>query len=1017
MILNAHTYYSLRYGCFSEVELLEMARDNGYHSIALTDVNNTSACLNFLRIAPQYGLHAVVGVAFHNGHSASPQYVGLASSNEGFYHLNRFLSNYLHSGTPFPDRAPPLPDVHFVYPLSRFYTESAESLEQLLDTLAFTEREWIGIRADELAHKLEYFRRIPREKTVIWHPVTFRHKRDYNVHRILRAIEANTLLSKEDPDTVARPDDRMCTKEDLIRPFHTLPILIQNTKALLDTCHVSFEFSNPDTTQNQQTYTGDRKEDEALLLQLALDGLENRYGEEVTPAIIERVHKELELIRHKNFVSYFLINWDIVSYAQRKGYFYIGRGSGANSIIAYLLGLTDVDPIELDLYFERFINLHRTSPPDFDLDFSWKDRGDVTRYIFERFPHVALLATYNTFRYRGAVREVAKVFGLPGDEIDQLAKGRIKGFSNDEHVRLVLHYASLLQGMPNHLGLHSSGIIISERPIHWFSATFMPPKGFPTVQYDMVIAEDIGHHKFDILGQRGLPKIKDTLALIRENHPEEAAIDIRDIKRFTRDASVRQLLQRGDCMGCFYIESPAMRMLLCKLGTEDYKGLVAASSIIRPGVARSGMMDEYILRSKYPDRAGRRAHPMMLELLEETYGVMVYQEDVLRVAHHFAGLTLGEADVLRRAMSGKFRVRAAFDEVRRKFFNNCMEKGYSLKLSQEIWHQIESFAGYAFAKGHSASYAVESYQCLFLKAHWPLEYMVAVINNGGGFYRTETYVREAARLGGHIHLPCVQQSREETSIRGNDIYLGLGMIQGLRDTLVRLIVQEREAQGPYRHLEDFIRRTGIGIEPLSALIRVGALRFTRLSKQALLWQAHFYIRSMHAGPAVPELFEVEERQFALPGFEASVVEDAYDEMELLGFALCDPFELLPEAPQDGIDADDFPQFLRLPVTIYGYLITLKMTRTIKGDRMFFGTFRDRKGRIFDTVHFPETARKFPIYGRGIYRIVGKVAVSFDFYSIEVSYIRRVHFMEDPRSSSLPAGHLDHSKSAYTLKDR
>ncbi len=997
MLLNNHSYYSLRYGCFSEEELLQMAADKGYRQLALTDVNNTSACLNFLRIAPKYGIHPVAGIAFHRGLAGTPLYVALAGSNKGFYHLNRFLSHHLEAKIELPDRAPPLPEVHFIYPLSRFYREKSPALEKLLEDLAWTETEWIGIRAEELEHKLDFFRRIPEDRAVIWHPVTFRHKRDFNVHRILRAIDGNTLLSKEDKTTLAAPSEVMLPRSTLLRQFASHPQIIHNTEALLESCQLHFAFNDREQTQNQRSYTGSAKEDEALLLQLSLDGLRYRYGEGVTQTIIDRIHKELALIRHKNFVSYFLINWDIVEYARRKGYFYIGRGSGANSIIAYLLGLTDVDPVALDLYFERFINLHRESPPDFDIDFSWRDREDVTRYIFERFPNVALLATYNSFRYRGAVREVAKVFGLPGDEIDRLAKGQLHGFSNDKHARLVLRYASLLQGMPNHLGIHSSGIIISERPLHYFSATFLPPKGFPTVQYDMVIAEDIGHHKFDILGQRGLPKIQDALRLIRENTANPPVIDIRDIKRFVRDEAVRELLRKGDCMGCFYIESPAMRMLLSKLGTDDYPGLVAASSIIRPGVARSGMMDEYILRSKFPGRAAKRAHPKLLELLPETYGVMVYQEDVIRVAHHFAGLTLAEADILRRAMSGKFRSRSVFDELRRKFFSNCAARGYALKVSTEIWHQIESFAGYAFAKGHSASYAVESFQCLYLKAHWPLEYMVAVINNGGGFYSTESYVREAQRLGGRIHLPCIRRSQVQTTIRGKDIFLGLGMIHGLREDFLYEMVRHREKHGPFKHLEDFMRRMHIGIEALTTLIRAGALRFTGLSKPALLWQAHFFFRAIDDKETLPLLFEPNARDFKLPVFKPSPVEDAYDQIELLGFPLCNPFDLLEAHPGDGIRTRDLPRFLRMPITIYGYLITLKVTRTIKGERMYFGCFRDEQGDIFDTVHFPGVARRFPLHGKGIYRIKGKVSASFDFYSIEVFSATRVHFMQDPRS--------------------
>ena len=400
--------------------------------------------------------------------------------------------------------------------------------------------------------------------------------------------------------------------------------------------------------------------------------------------------------------------------------------------MAYLLRITDVDPLELDLYFERFINLYRKNPPDFDIDFSWKDRDDIVRYLFERYPHTAWLCTYNTFQYRATIRELGKVFGLPKSEIDLLSSGKFYFDKLDQFSRLVLRYSKYIQGLPSHLSVHSGGIVISERPMTWYSATFLPPKGYPTTQFSMMEAEDVGLYKFDILSQRGLGKIHDCLEVIAYNRPEEPPHDIHDVAHFKQDAKVRQLLLDGKALGCFYVESPAMRMLMAKLKVETYLELVAASSIIRPGVAQSGMMREYILRHRNPERR-KEAHPILLEIMPETYGVMVYQEDVIKVAHHFAGLSLAEADVLRRGMSGKFRSREEFLRVQEQFVGNCTKKGYEEKLTLDVWRQIESFAGYAFSKGHSASYAVESYQSLYLKAHYPLEYMTATINNFGGY--------------------------------------------------------------------------------------------------------------------------------------------------------------------------------------------------------------------------------------------------------------------------------------------
>ena len=410
-----------------------------------------------------------------------------------------------------------------------------------------------------------------------------------------------------------------------------------------------------------------------------------------------RLEKELRIIRDMDFVSYFLINHDIVSYAKSKGFLHVGRGSGANSIIAYIIGITDVDPIDLDLYFERFINPYRASPPDFDIDFDWRDRETMTAYIFERFPHVALLGTYNTFGYRAVVRELGKVFGLPKEKIDQLGDGHLDSTPLDATSALVLKYGKLITGFPNYLGVHSAGILILAKPVHYHSATDLPPKGFPTVQFDMIIAEDVGIFKFDILGQRGLAKIKDAIEIIRENRPGRPKIDIHQIERFKNDARINAMLSKGTAIGAYYIESPAMRRLMKKLRVNDYLGLVAASSVIRPGVSSSGMQSEYIRRHRDPERR-KQDHPILMKIMPETYGIMVYQEDVLKVANQFAGLDLGEADILRRGMSGKFRSREEFLLVEQKFISNCREKGYPDKTIFEVWDQITSFAGFSFAK-------------------------------------------------------------------------------------------------------------------------------------------------------------------------------------------------------------------------------------------------------------------------------------------------------------------------------
>ena len=985
-MLNNHSYYSLRYGTFSEKELLHLGEQGGYTQLVLTDINNTSACLNFIRLAPQYNIKPIVGVDFRNG--AQQKFVGIAKNNKGFKNLNAYLSHHSHHKEPFPNHAPEMEDVFFIYPFEEVL---------LLDKVDFRLNEYIGINDRDLK-KIRFTKLFSqKEKFVLMQTVSFRNKRDFNTHRLLRAIDNNTLLSKLDTEEQGHPKDVMLSRGQLKETFKGFEFIFQNSEKLLEQCSIYYDFSDTRKPQNKKSYTGNVKKDTELILKLCEKGLAYRYSE-ITPEIKARIEKELDLIQKMEYVPFFLINWDIVQYAKSKGYYHVGRGSGANSIVAYLLEITDVDPIDLDLYFERFMNLYRANPPDFDIDFSWRDREDVTQYIFDRFGQdgqVALLATYVTFHHKGAVRELGKVFGLPKHEIDLLSSGKYDAQNLDEYAKLVHSYSKLLIGLPNYLSIHAGGIIISEKPIHYFTATNLPPKGFPTTQFDMIISEDVGLYKYDILGQRGLGKIKDALAIVKQNKPQDPLLDIHNVKPLLQDKQINTMVSRADCIGCFYVESPAMRMLLKKLEVDNYLGLVAASSIIRPGVAKSGMMREYILRHKNPERR-KQAHPVMWELMEDTYGVMVYQEDVIKVAHHFAGLDLGEADVLRRGMSGKFRSREEFQRVKEKFVSNCREKGYEDQLTFEVWNQVESFAGYAFAKGHSASYAVESYQSLYLKCYYPLEYMVAVLNNGGGFYRSETYIHEARMKGAIIHSPCINNSRYETIIKGKNIYLGFHFLHGLESKTAQNIVLEREKNGPYSSLDNFLQRVHISAERLDILVRINAFEFTTINKRELLWNARYTLNYQPKNHIQKSLFKVQNQNFKLPKLKVSELEEAFDQMELLGFPLINPFKLLQHDIPDGIAAKDIKLHIGKTIVIYGYLITAKNTKTSDQKNMQFGTFIDQSGHWIDTVHFPPVAARFPFRGKGIYKITGKVVNEFDFLTIEVQSIYRLAYVEDAR---------------------
>lgn len=978
-MLNLHSCYSLRYGVLSPAQLVDWVDLSGYDRVALTDINNTSASLSYIRLMQQKGKVPIVGIDFRNGIDCC--FIGIARNNEGFMELNRLLSEYNHSGIPFPGRAPIMKHCYVIYP----WKKEPELLR---------EYEFIGVATWDL-NRFSMFHPENPEKYVALSPMSFLNKQHFNTHRLLRSIDCNVLLSRLKENQQARPDELFLIKELLESHYSSFPELIQRGENLLNNCSVHFDFGDDAEPQNLATYTGSEADDYQKIFDLCNENLPYRYGTGNT-VIHERIKMELTVIREKKYLSYFLIAWDIVSYARQKGYFYVGRGSGANSIIAYLLGITDVDPLELDLYFERFINLYRKNPPDFDIDFSWRDRDDINAYIFKRFPNSAMICTYNTFQYKATIRELGKVFGLPKADIDRLSADKPEYHQADEVSKLILKYSSLIAQLPSHLSVHAGGVVICEKPVYWFTATFLTSKGFPTTQFSMLEAEDVGLYKFDILSQRGLGKIKDCLDIVKQNQPENPPRDIRDIQHFKTDPNINQLLSEAKAIGCFYIESPGMRMLMTKLKTRTYLELVAASSIIRPGVAQSGMMREYILRHRIPEQR-QNAHPKMLELMPDTYGVMVYQEDVIKVASQFAGLSLAESDILRRGMSGKFRSRDEFRYVRDRFFNNCIRQNYSIELIREIWAQIESFAGFAFSKGHSASYAVESYQSLYLKTYYPLEYMVATINNAGGFYRPEIYVHEARMHGGTIEPPCINRSEAHTTITGTVIFLGFQHIQGLELGLIEEIIKEREERGPFTDFNQLNKRCLISLDQQLLLIKASAFRTFLIPRKELIWKAHLSFNKEKRSVKQTQLFSEEPILFSIPVLEENKLEEAFDQLELLGFPLSNPFALLDEViPESHPRAFNMHEYNGRQITTFGYHVNTKRTTTKKDEGMLFGTFIDVEGAFIDTVHFPDAAQAFPFRGPGVYEIRGVVTSEFDFLSIEVNYMRKINLLPDPR---------------------
>lgn len=505
MYLNCHSYYSLRYGTMPVETLVGQAAGKAVHALALTDINNSMGTMDFIKACRRHGVHPIAGIEFRDGNRLL--YTGIAQNNEGFQELNEFLSACNISKEPLPPDPPPFRNAYIVFPFGH------KTPAQLLGN------EYLGVRSTDILKLFSSPFRYRQEKLLIMQPVTFGGREDYAIHAHLRAVDNNTLLSKIKGEHLAAKDEHFLPPDKLLEAFRGYPEIIRNTESLIGNCRIDFDFS---TTKNKSCFTGSRYDDKLLLEKLALDGLLYRYGKN-NPEARRRVKHELEIIDRLGFSAYFLITWDVIRYSMSRGFYHVGRGSGANSIVAYCLKITNVDPIELDLYFERFINPKRTSPPDFDIDYSWKERDDVLDYIFKRYgeKHTALLGTISTFRDRSIVRELGKVYGLPKSEIDHLVQYPDDMLNRSQITEKIMHIGHMIIDFPNQRSIHAGGVLISQEPITAYTALDMPPKGFQTTQWDMYVAEEIGFEKLDILSQRGIGHIRECVDIVLDNQKKK----------------------------------------------------------------------------------------------------------------------------------------------------------------------------------------------------------------------------------------------------------------------------------------------------------------------------------------------------------------------------------------------------------------------------------------------------------------------------------------------------------------
>ena len=988
--LHVHSYYSFCRGANSLEELCATAQRLGFRALALTDTNGVYGLVRFLEIAREYDLVPLIGAEIRTD---TERAVLLCKSQRGYSNLSRLLTlRHL--------------DPHFR--LAEALPAHAEDLIVLTDQPALlarwarelgTDSVYAELRPGPNRRRLLRFARQHGLRPVATNGVHFAAPSDYRVHRLLRAIDLNTTLDRLPPSEVAPSDAYLRSATSMAAAFTDAPDAISNTEKIAEAC--SFEFDLGGFIFRQ--FRGPNGQDAyQYLRELCYKGARWRYGT-ITPAVRKRLEHELAIIRDKGYAPYFLVVHDIVQQSPRT----CGRGSAAASVVSYCLGITHVDPIRYDLFFERFLNRGRKDPPDIDVDFPWDERDDILAYVFRRYGQdsTAMISNHVTFKAKAAVREIAKVYGLPESEINRISK-RIPGYWDADSVSdLVAHHpvfrgvdlrppwpeilrlADRIHGFPRNLSVHPGGVVIVPGRVDAYVPVEMAPKGVRIIQWEKDQAEDAGLVKIDLLGNRSLAVIRDALDAIEQHHGVRI-----DYARWDplEDPVTQDLMARGDTMGVFYVESPAMRLLQKKTGKGDFEHLVIHSSIIRP--AANTYIREYIRRLK--GGSYRPLHPVLQEVMRETYGIMVYQEDVSRVAIKLAGFSAAEADELRKVLSKKHKQKK-LEDYRQKFYRGALKRRVPLKTIDKIWDMILSFSGYSFCKPHSASYAMVSYKSAWLRAHFPAEFMAAVISNQGGYYSTFAYISEARRMGLRILPPDINESDIPYTGKGRELRVGLMQIKGIKRESLESIVEERQRNGPYLSLRDFLHRVRIDPSETRQLVKAGA--FDALEPTLTRPQMMWFVNSRrhqppHAARVVTaDLFSDLEPDIPVPPLpEYDERTRLRHEVEVFGFLISrHPLTLYRERlrRRKVVAAKDLSRYVGKRVTVAGWLITQKLAKTRREQLMEFVSFEDTTA-IYDTTFFPKAYERFVylLSGNRPFLLTGKVEEDFDAVTLTVEKV-------------------------------
>ncbi len=953
--LHVHADSSAMRGVPSTEDLCTLAQQHGSPALALTDTNGLYGAIRFLEHARQHALRPILGAELTTDRH---RVLLLAKTPDGYANLCRLLSER-HGDPAF--------DCLAAVSRRRDGLVVMTDDEAALTAWARESREdlYVELSPGFAMERAVAFSRRTGLPPAATNRVYLARPDDWTTHRLLRAIALNTTLSRLPADACCAPTQWLMPPARMAAHFPHVPEALDNTLAIAERCHSDWRFG--DTIFPAFRRLGDEEAFTALA-EKTYAGARERYGT-LSAAVRQRIAKELAIIRDKRFAHYFLVVDEIVQQAPRT----CGRGSVAASIVSYCLKITHVDPLKHQLFFERFLNPGRKDPPDIDIDFPWDERDDILQWVFHRYGarHAAMVANHNSLGFRAALRETAKVYGMPADDIGRISSQIMRAKdvlsfaappSADQWVRRltqalrltppwpdILRMALRAQNHFRHLSVHCGGVVIVPDEIRRYVPVETTAKDLPVIQWEKDQTEEAGLVKIDLLGNRSLAVIRDALAAIARHTGHRIDYAAWDP---LSDPATQNLIRRGDTMGCFYVESPATRLLLKKLwrrmpadrlATADvFDYLVMVSSLVRP--AAITFVQDFVRRAH--GESYEPLHPVLREILSETHGIMVYQEDVTKVAMALADFSVEEADQLRKVISKKHKERHLRDYYQ-QFYRGAARHGAAPGTIDKIWAMIMSFAGYSFCKPHSASYAQVSFKSAYLRAHYPAEFMAAVISNGGGFYSPFAYLSEARRMGLAVLLPDVNESDWAYRGEGDRLRMGLMQVKTIPQDLGTRIVEERTRRGPYRSFHDFLARVGPNEAQARALIRAGCCDSLvgELTRPALLWRL-YAASSRHSGSwPIPEDYPAS-RKLA-------------HEIESFGFlASRHPLTLYRAQIERlrPVPASRMPRFVGQRITMVGWLITEKPVETKHGEAMEFITLEDQTA-LYDATIFPALYRR------------------------------------------------------------